>query len=278
METTNLLASLQETLRDLCDIVDPSADAEDEDAFDELYESDLTEMQQIYQSIVEIINYLYRMSMAIRQPARHDQLLETRMIDATVFVPWAERHVSDKYPSLETVLVQRLATAMAHQRAVLKYRERHRTKLSRGFEDNEDPHSHVDLMSETAATEFIAPENHLQFLDAMSDSGVSGTSYATTLVASQDGVSIPPPPPDSADRSPFECPYCFVIISVKDQKDWARHIFRDVMPYICIYPECATPSKVYENRRQWYNHLSTEHALATSPDGCTICPMCKLAI
>ncbi|KAL2783481.1 hypothetical protein BJX66DRAFT_344883 [Aspergillus keveii] len=278
-ETTNLLNSLQEALQDFHEIADASPDAEDEDEFDELYEGDLTEVQQIYQSIADVINYLYRMSMAIRQPARHDQLLETRMIDATVFVPWAERHVSDKYPGLEPEIVQRLGAAMAHQRAVLKYRERHRAKLGQGFEGNEEPQLHVDYISETAATEFIeAAENHLQFLDGMSDSGASRTSYSTTIVASQEGVSIPPPPPESGDRAPFECPYCFVIISVKDRKDWARHIFRDVMPYTCIYPECNTPSKVYENRRQWYNHLSTEHALATSPDGCTICPMCKLAI
>ncbi|KAJ0415252.1 hypothetical protein BJY00DRAFT_293763 [Aspergillus carlsbadensis] len=279
METTNLLNSLLETLQDLHEAVDAPSDPEDEDEFDELYEGDMTEVQQIYQAIVDVINYLYRMSMAIRQPARHDQLLETRMIDATVFVPWAERHVSDKYPDLEPEIAQRLGAAMARQRAVLKYRERHRAKLGQGVEGNEEPHSHVELMSETAPTEFIeAPENHLQFLDGISDSGMSRTSYATTLVASQDGVPIPPPPPESADRAPFECPYCFVIISVKDRKDWARHIFRDVMPYTCIYLECTTPSKVYENRRQWYHHLCIQHALATGPDSCMVCPLCKLSI
>jgi hypothetical protein len=279
METMNLLNSLLETLRDLHEVVDGSSDAENEDEFDELYEGDLTVVQQIYQAIVDVINYLYRMSMAIRQPARHDQLLETRMIDATVFIPWAERHVSDKYPGLEPEIVQRLGAAMARQRAVLKYRERHRAKLGQGVEGNEERHSRAELMSETAATEFIeAPENHLQVLDGMSDSGVSRTSYATTLVASQNGVCIPPPPLESANQAPFECPYCFVIISVKDRKDWARHIFRDVMPYTCIYLGCTTPSKVYESRRQWYNHLRIQHALETSPDSCVVCPLCKLAI
>jgi hypothetical protein len=278
-ETTNLLNSLREALQDLHEVVDGSSDAEDKDEFDELYEGGLTEVQQLYQSVVDVITYLYRISMAIRQPARHDQLLGTMKIDATVFVPWAERHISDKYPSVETELVQRLGAAMARQRAVLKYRERHRTKLGRGFDGNEEPHSHVELMSETAATEFIeGPESHLQFLDGMSESGASRTSYATTLVASRNGVSVPPPPPESVDRAPFECPYCFVIISVKDRKDWARHIFRDVMPYTCIHLECSTPSKVYETRRQWYRHLCIQHALGTSPESRIVCPMCKLVI
>ncbi|KAI9367682.1 hypothetical protein BJX61DRAFT_547260 [Aspergillus egyptiacus] len=278
-ETANLLNSLQETLRGLDDVADTSSDAEPEDEFDQLYEGGLTEVQQIYQSIVDVINYLYRMSMAIRRPARHDQLLETRTIDVTLFIPWAQRHISDKYPGLESELVQRLGAAMARQRAVLKYRERHRAKLGQGVEESEGPQSHGELMSATAATEFIkARDNHDQYLDGMSDSGVSGTSYATTLFASEHGVSIPPPPAESADRAPFECPYCFMIVSIKNRKDWSRHIFRDVMPYTCIYLDCATPSKVFENRRQWYNHLCTRHELVTNPDSCAICPLCNLGI
>ncbi|KAL4929581.1 uncharacterized protein BDV17DRAFT_58225 [Aspergillus undulatus] len=288
-ETINILKSMQETLQDLHEVIDDSfaSDSGEDNADGKmkamleaagLDESSNTEVQQIYQNLVDVIDHLYRMSMAIRKPVRHDQLSGTRAIDATSFAPWATQHVSHKYPAANTALLHRLGNAMARQKAVLKYRERHRAKLTQGIDDYPETESNP---SETLATESHKPGDQFHFLDSLSEAGSSTTSYADTLMDGRggDGISVPPPPRESWDRKPFECPYCFIIITIKDRKDWARHVFRDLMPYICIYPDCPIPSRLYESRRQWQRHLCSEHS-CTGPDynDNSTCPLCSARI
>lgn len=235
--------------------------------------SGITDMQQLYQSIADTLNSLFQISMAIRSPADHDRLLNIRTKDDSYFEPWARQHVSHKYPDVEDVLISRLSKAMARQKAILKYRERHRAKLGKGlFEDIETTST---KLSETVATELAPDHDHLQFLDTASNSGLSQTSYATSLMETKMATSIPNPPRASKDRSPFECPYCFHIIVIKHKKDWARHIFRDVMPYVCLSTNCATPSRLYESRHHWFSHMREAHT--QGPNGLA-CPLCHAEI
>ncbi|KAL2827766.1 hypothetical protein BDW59DRAFT_143804 [Aspergillus cavernicola] len=276
-ETLSLLETLKATLQDLGEVAEETGTDRGKDEPDlgvegyDLCESDLTEVQQMYQSLVEVISYLYRMSMLIRQPSRHDQLLEAHSKDASFFMPWAKQHISHKFPGARSDLISRLATAMTKQKGILKYRERHRDKLSQGLQGRAESES-VNF-SETIATDFSATRDHLQFLESMSDSGISKTSYAMTLLGGNCGTSIPEPPRESNDRQPFECPYCYIIITIKDRNDWARHIFHDLMPYVCIYEQCSTPSRLYESRRAWYLHLLDKHGADLQT-----CPLCNLDI
>ncbi|KAL2829912.1 hypothetical protein BJY01DRAFT_254818 [Aspergillus pseudoustus] len=160
------------------------------------------------------------------------------------------RHVLEKYPELASDLSARLGAAMARQMAILKYRERHRQKLSKGLPDSAETES--TKLSETVATEVTPGIHPLDFLETASDSGLSQTSYATSLMTTQDGISIPNPPKESKNNARFECPYCFHIISIKHRKDWSRHVFNDLMPYVCLEQDCTTPTKLYESRHQWY--------------------------
>lgn len=269
-ETTRLLSRLLQIFQDLSEVLNE----DDEEALDiEIEDGDestsMTEVQQLYQSIADTINSLFQISMAIRSPADHDRLLNIRVKDNSFFEPWARQHVSQKYPDADDALISRLGKAMARQKAILKYRERHRAKLGKGLFGNIETAS--TKLSETVATE-IAPDNgHLQFLETASNSGLSQTSYATSLMETKMGKSIPKPPKASKDRSPFECPYCFHIIVIKHKKDWARHIFRDVMPYVCLSMNCATPSKLYESRHQWFSHMRQLHAQGQNGLACPLC-------
>ncbi|KAF3397311.1 hypothetical protein DPV78_007972 [Talaromyces pinophilus] len=269
-ETRRLLSRLLQIFQDLSEVLNE----DDEEALDIEIEDDdestsLTEVQQLYQSITDAINSLFQISIAIRSPADHDRLLNTRVKDNSFFELWARQHVSRKYPDADDTLISRLGKAMARQKAVLKYRERHRAKLGKGLSGNIETTS--TKLSETVATE-IAPDNdHLQFLETASNSGLSQTSYATSLMETKMAKSIPKPPKASKDRSPFECPYCFHIIVIKHKKDWARHIFRDVMPYVCLSMNCATPSKLYESRHQWFSHMRELHAQGQNGLACPLC-------
>ncbi|KAL3434946.1 hypothetical protein BDV09DRAFT_195305 [Aspergillus tetrazonus] len=278
-QIVRLLNHIQELLTDLEDILDEdSDDGSQDDKLEGL--SDLsgnesaTEIQEIHQSLVETITQLYQMSMIIRNPAQHDRLVGTNKLDSEPFQFWAKQHTSTKYPNADALAIDRISSAMARQRAFFKYRERHHAKLSLGIDPQDDGKSAT--LSETVAAG-VFRETPDQFNDMISDAGASETSYGSTLLegTSEDAPKIPPIPKKGAEQRPFECPYCFYIITVRDKRAWTRHIFRDLMPYVCIFPGCSTPNKLYEGRRQWYRHIQQTHTSRFSGNGTYDCSICR---
>lgn len=79
--------------------------------------------------------------------------------------------------------------------------------------------------------------------DVRSATGISETSYSGTLLEGGGSTTLPPLPKEAGDQVPFECPYCFLVIIVRDSRSWARRIFHDLMPYVGIFAECSTPKQ-----------------------------------
>ncbi|KAL2696891.1 hypothetical protein AAEP93_002186 [Penicillium crustosum] len=281
-QTLRVLQRLQRTIEDINDILhhssgdddfsDLSGDEDDDDDYQ-------TEMQSIYHALRDTINNLFQMSMLIRQPAQHDRLLGTKRSDAVFYEQFDIRHVSDKYPQAGEDISKRLGLAISQRRAVMQYRERHRTKLGQGLnqviEDQTDGQS--AKLSDTVATEFVevapAVKETLELLTVASQ-----TSYAQTILNGAEGAVLPSPPKDSADGAPFECPYCFVIITIPNRRTWARHVFNDLMPYLCIFPSCPTPHRLYESRREWFSHLQSQHSISKTPNIPVDCPLCLCSL
>ncbi|KGO70065.1 hypothetical protein PEX1_068390 [Penicillium expansum] len=281
-ETVKLLQRLLRLLRDLADVIEDENQVEDEndaiffeDSELELEDNDMTDIQMLFQSLRNTINLLFQMSMAIRRPADHDRLLGVKIKDESYFELWAQKHISHKFPNAKNSIIPRLSAAMARQKAVLKYFARHRAKLGKGLSNDGDTGTQL---SETVATEVVLAEDHLQFLETNSTSGISETSYAPSIFTSNESLSFPNPPKKSADENPFECPYCCLVIKIKGKKDWARHVFRDLMPYVCISSECSTPSKLYESRRKWYDHMCQSHSLLADLQSGSNCPLCQVPL
>ncbi|KAJ5767073.1 uncharacterized protein N7511_004689 [Penicillium nucicola] len=284
-ETTKILQRTLQVLRNLQEVTKEDQHESSEETFSddnefevEVEENELTDIQVLYQSLRNNINLLFQISMAIRKPADHDRLVGMNLKHASFFKPWAQQHISHKFPDAEASTILRLSAAMARQKAVLKYFERHSAKLGKGLLDHDDAESH--LLSDTVATEMtLATEmDHLHFLETNSVAGLSQTSYASSIFTGNDSLSIPSAPKESADRTPFECPYCRLVIVVKNTKDWARHVFRDLMPYVCLSHDCITPSKLYESRRQWYRHMCEAHSLSDGHQNLSSCPLCQVNI
>lgn len=231
---------------------------------------DLTEVQQIYHSVIDIINFLFQISMAIRQPSGHDLLLSVKIRDASSFEASAKQYILHKYPGADDYLVDRLSASMARQQAVLKYREKHHQTLSQGLFSHTE--NRTNKLSDTVTTD---TNDQLQFSDMASNSGVSQTLYAPGLLNSRETISIPPVPKVSANRTPFECPYCYRIITVGNNEDWSQHILHDLMPYVCVLDHCPCPSRPYNSRQEWYHHLVEVHSLQFNPSSDFICPLCK---
>lgn len=111
------------------------------------------------------------------------------------------------------------------------------------------------VLTQTTASEF--PGGNVEF-DVESAGGQTQTSYATSV----DGggkLSIPPLPKESKDGTPFECPYCFTIVSIKSYHSWKKHIFRDLQPCTCTFEACTKAGKMFEARHEWFDHELMVH-------------------
>ena len=69
----------------------------------------------------------------------------------------------------------------------------------------------------------------------------------------------PAPPTASADNAPFECPLCHYTIIIETHDSWARHVFHDLQPYVCLNMDCMMPQKLYASKREWLHHMHTFH-------------------
>ncbi|KAK4222840.1 hypothetical protein QBC38DRAFT_400724 [Podospora fimiseda] len=78
-----------------------------------------------------------------------------------------------------------------------------------------------------------------------------------------------PPLPEMAHKGPFECPFCYMIISATTTKAWKIHVLSDLRPYICLHPDCETPEQDYARRHEWIQHFKEYHWRTwTCPYGC----------
>ena len=217
-----------------------------------------TELNQLRKSISTAITCLFEMSILARKPAGHDIRVGSKHDVAAEFEQFDQRHIRDKFPMADESLVLRLARAMFRRRRYLKYRERHASKLSHGI-DHEAQKARPDgsiIFSETVATNIR--DWDIDCDETASNSGISQTSYASTLL-SGGHIIIPAPPKASNDGAPFECPYCYTVITVKNRAAWNRHVFRDLQPYVCTEIDCVTPDRLYSMRHEWIHHLRTSH-------------------
>ncbi|KAI8674570.1 C2H2-type domain-containing protein [Fusarium keratoplasticum] len=190
-------------------------DAEDSGSVD-------TELEQISADFADVVNCLMRLSVAIRHPAPHDRFVASHAIDTSHYERFDIEHVYSKFKSIDPGLAERLGKAISRRRHFFKYREAHRMKLSHGLDyqylgDAETIASSLPehLKDKLGASQVF----RLPVLeDSCSDAGLSQTSYATsTADVEQRRV---PSLPTEASKGPFECPFCYMMISVTDRPSW----------------------------------------------------------
>ncbi|KAL8847620.1 MAG: hypothetical protein Q9221_007350 [Calogaya cf. arnoldii] len=268
-EVTDLLTNLERLLDEAREYL--SAEDHEDDmssTSDSLDEDPTTELQAMFGELVTIIQCLYKLAMLIRNPAQHDFFAESYRTETKLFEPFDQQHVRNKFPEADENLILRLAKALTRRRGYLKYRARHSMKLARGLEDGQASGGGVAAsISETMAS--VLPPQPIDYSENSSESGISHTSYANSLL--EGGViTVPAPPQGSLDGIPFLCPYCQFIIHAKTTQSWHRHVFTDLRPYTCIFQPCRTPDKLYSNRRDWFGYICGTHDTAG-----LLCPLCK---
>ncbi|KAK3327391.1 hypothetical protein B0T19DRAFT_161775 [Cercophora scortea] len=281
-QVVKLLQNLAELLHDAIDIItehtspldeestspaveeEPDSEDEDEPALE-------SELSQISFSIVEVINCLFRLSVSIRNPTPHDRFKKSAFTDTSTYEPYDIGHVRMKFPSAEGVVTHRVGKSISRRRQYFKYRELHHQKLSQGL-DHDEPAVPEDVGKSTIASSI---PQHLKTSvtgnimnpttvneDELSDDGRSqATSYATASTTLDSGTTRPmvPPMPKQATGGPFECPFCFQMISVTTKAAWRKHVFADLRPYVCLSMDCPLPDQDFRRRHHWVSHVKQLH-------------------
>lgn len=214
-----------------------------------------SELQQLLSNIDEVSTCLMRLSLAIRNPAPHDQFKSSTKIDVSHFETYDIEHVRGKFPSANEYLVQRLGKSISRRRQYLRYREEHRKKLVQGLEDEEverqektedgvvrlqiglDDFRTEDIQSTVASsipraaklsTSVEELENYEDFEESLSQTSYASSAYDASKLR-------PPPLPEAGhDGEPFECPLCCRITSVRQVQTWYKHVYRDLQPYVSL--------------------------------------------
>ncbi|KAK5080110.1 hypothetical protein LTR70_008793 [Exophiala xenobiotica] len=225
---------------------------------------------ELYKDVVDSTKGLFRLSTAIRNPSRRDQILERTDIDRSM-EPLDQSHVRDKLPKASNLLVERLGRANTQRRANLRYLQRHHEKLAQGLLDEDDDYK--SKLSGTVATNL---ETHL--ITGQDDDSVSvaasATSYAPSLFDSTKRFPSKPKPTTLDGR--FECPLCFYIIKTDSIAAWRKHVFVDLQPYVCLLADCSYANKLFINRREWFTHEKQQHF--NRGQSLSHCPLCLEAL
>ncbi|KAL9024418.1 MAG: hypothetical protein Q9196_006530, partial [Gyalolechia fulgens] len=261
---TDLLDDLIEAIYEIHDILPGPEDKQTQstevnDPDISQYENPETELDELRNTFVNIIDCLFHVSILVRKPARHKFMTEPEF--DWIFEPFDIDHVTHKFPGVNTVITQRLGRANTRRRAYLKHRERRRRKFGKHMDEILD-----ETLSETVATEFTKLNVNID--DSMS---LGVTSYASSLQSGA-GLTVPSPPKQSLEQKPFECPFCAYIITIDNRHSWTKHVFQDLLPYICPCSDCPVPEKLYDSRHDWSGHLRLSH-LSFYND--RICPLCQ---
>ncbi|UNI16895.1 hypothetical protein JDV02_003285 [Purpureocillium takamizusanense] len=251
----------------------PTQDTAEND--DVLEESDL---DQISVDVVDVVNCLLRLSAAIRNPAPHDRFAASVFTDTSHYELFDIRHVQSKFNRIDMTLAERLGKAISRRRQYFKYREAHHMKLAHGLDlhraadaatttDSADPQTVASSIPQHLKGGSHPTEGPLIFSEDRSESGQSQTSYASSA-AGKNEYRIPPLPKEAL-AGPFECPFCYRIITATSTISWKRHVHEDLRPYICLEKDCIAPEKEFARRHHWMNHMRQSHwSTYTCPASC----------
>ena len=229
-----------------------SEDRSDTDSFSE--PEILEQVDRLHESLLEvthIITCLYKFSIAIRNPAPRDKLEKCPLIDMSHYERFDIAHVSSEFPDAKKSLQERFGRANTQRRQFLKYYEmQHKedeachhpqpiqssAKRTSSFSDGPAPIGLDDQLTtikastlgvtpiDTAVTSANDPGKCPEVHNSHSDASHSVTPFIhseDSRFGSPLSVRVPPPPnQETAYKIPFQCPYCYSIISVSQEIQW----------------------------------------------------------
>ncbi|SMY24007.1 unnamed protein product [Zymoseptoria tritici ST99CH_1A5] len=274
--TEAVLAYLKELLdilgranNELPSIDEDPSEEDDEEGDEELFEVDARQSpaQQALEEVDDIISGLMRISMALRNPARNDQVRYADTALTKLFEPRDIEHVRMKYPHLPHYLAQRLGKSISQHRQYFKYRREHNEKLAQGIDDLKPDDD--ETRQSTVATALVKPGIQPGSFHEDSDNGSIGTATSYAPSESSETLLRPPPRPEKAtDGLPFECNICFHIVNAPNERLWRQHVYEDLPPYTCMHEDCQSVIRQFSRRSAWRRHTLDHYRYWVCPYGC----------
>lgn len=173
-----------------------------------------TELEYAFSDISHVITCLFRFSVALQQPAPRDRIRKYAAIDVSYY-EFDVQHALDKLSHAPRYLAERMGKANTRRRQVLRYHMNH----------------------QTTATTFKIDNDAMEYVDAESETGQSQTSNTTSIASENERRPEVPPPPSGAvldGTTPFQCPYCYTVITMKSAHHWT---------YVYSRPADTRPAK-----------------------------------
>ena len=219
----------------------------------------MTESNELALAMGEALRGLFQLSMFIHKSTRRNKFASFAAGRGEMETQIDIRHVQDRFPFARNnpELIERLGKANARRRQWLGYKKKHRAKLGRqpspdlnpdsttegpsrwslslgtglpledhvgeGVDIPSDQSERTALSSTVASTFYAAPPLEPDEESQGSEAGYSETTYSESVEGgSEIAMSyFPQPPPESVNGNPFECPYCFQIVSITGRTSWA---------------------------------------------------------
>ncbi|KAF4438425.1 Serine/threonine-protein kinase hal4 [Fusarium austroafricanum] len=203
------------------------------------------------------------------------------------------RKIRDRFESLPKSIVERLAEANVRRVTMLASLQAEPQKPEPDLNDNmtENLFSVTDrrfaeTMTSTIPTSSIVP-SEIESCSVFSQSFVSAqphfveeeeqydletfATFSTTESSNSHGRPKVPPMPESSGNG-IICPICFLnITNVQTRREWKKHVFDDIKPYICTAEDCNEPEIMYRHSRMWACHEEMHRSSTSKYRECVFC-------
>lgn len=124
---------------------DDSSTVQTEDG-DEEEDELVVATQSTVDPVQRVIDLLFRYSVALQNPARHDAVAGTTGLSLSHYLPYDIEHVRNEFPRAKDYMVERLGKAISRRRVYLQYL-RQKSRDASGHTRNDTAHSRQPLRS-----------------------------------------------------------------------------------------------------------------------------------
>ncbi|UPL01364.1 hypothetical protein LCI18_012298 [Fusarium solani-melongenae] len=96
-------------------------------------------------------------------------------------------------------------------------------------------------------------------------------SFSTAASSIAMGRPRVPPMPDVQEGG-VDCTVCLThLTDAMSRKQWKRHVFNDLRPYMCTVEDCQMSGTLYKHSRTWASHESIHLPAASKSAECAFC-------